>query len=98
MYTFKGPDQSEWVWHLLILCGGESRECFNLHSEGCGNHLRHIASSWFKDNFTVIRLRQDASSETACKLPTRLTDAKANRRAVFSERGRRLAVVSGSKF
>ncbi len=40
--------------------------------------------------------RQEVLIESACRSPTRLTNAKANRRAVLSDRGRRSADWSSS--
>ncbi len=41
--------------------------------------------------------RHEALIDSACKSPTRLTDAKARRRAILSDKGRKSAELSGSK-
>lgn len=63
-----------------------------------GKHLGHIASPEPYDDFTVIgpNSRQEASSERACRSPTCLTNARARRSVVFSERGRRSDIMISS--
>ncbi len=50
---------------------------------------------WFQDDLGVVRPEFQAGS--ACRSPTRLTDASASSRAVFSESDRRFVDCSGSK-
>ncbi len=54
---------------------------------------------WFQDDLGVIRpnSRQVGLIESACRSPTRLTDASASSGAVFSESDRRFVDCSGSK-
>lgn len=92
-----GLNRAEWVWRMLILSGRESREPYNVCSEGRGKHLRHTASSRYKDNFTVIRPKLEARCVPwKCLQVTNLLDRCQSRKAVFSKRGWRLVFVSGS--
>ncbi len=54
---------------------------------------------WFQDDLGVVRPEFQAGRlvESACRSPTRLTDASASSRAVFSESDRRSVDCSGSK-
>ncbi len=54
---------------------------------------------WFQDDLGVVRPEFQAAGliESACRSPTRLTDASASRRAVFSESDRKFVDCSGTK-
>ncbi len=54
---------------------------------------------WFRTTLESLgpNSRQAGLIESACRSPTRLTDASASSRAVFSESDRRFVDCSGSK-
>ncbi len=52
--------------------------------------------SMLEDDFTVVRPKLQTGS-TDCKSPTRSTNASANGRVVFSDKGRSSAECSGTK-
>ncbi len=58
----------------------------------------YITQPWFQDDLGVVRpnSRQAGLTERACRSPTRLTNANANSRAVFSESTLRLEDCNGS--
>lgn len=94
----QSPDKTEKVQLLVILRARKHRLCNNLGSKLDGEDLRYIPMHWLQDDLgPELPERQLGLTESACKFPTHLTNAKASNRSVFSDKVQRSVDCSGSK-